>query len=174
VAGIEAQPLAELVDEGRILDLAGVAGDDVVEHSGHARRFADQDEVDAVAAGGFLELRHIGGRHGAAVIVGARALAFGDGDEQRRLRRRPRLQSDGNAAVAGGIETDRRTAAARFRRDRQVLGGAAQADEEVMVVRIDDGRAARQVGQDRDRVLSRNEAPGLRVVAVGGERGVAD
>jgi hypothetical protein len=52
----------------------------------------------------------------------------------------------------------------------QVLGGAAQRDEDVMIVRIDSWAATYQVGQDCDgsAVAVESELPALRVVAGGG------
>ena len=44
----------------------------------------------------------------------------------------------------------------------------------MMIVRIDDRRAPREVGQDVDRLTRDAETPWLGVVAIGGERGVAD
>jgi len=62
----------------------------------------------------------------------------------------------------------------RAGRDREVLGGAAEAREQVVVVGIDDRRAVRDIGQDHDPVGLHAKSPGLGVVAARRERRVPD
>ena len=54
--------------------------------------------------------------------------------------------------------------------DQQILDGAAEADPQVMIVGIHDGRAPRKIRHDADPARASQEAPGLGVVAIGRER----
>ena len=58
--------------------------------------------------------------------------------------------------------------------DRQIFAGASEANEQVMVIRIDGRGPPREVRLDIDRVGANAEPPRLRVMAIGGECRVAD
>ena len=58
-------------------------------------------------------------------------------------------------------------------RQGEILGGTAQAGIKMMIVRIDHRRSARGIGTDRDRAALPPEAPGLGVVPIRGQRGIA-
>ncbi len=62
----------------------------------------------------------------------------------------------------------------RLGRAYQVLGRAAEADEEVMVVGIDGRTTSTEIRHHRDPVGLDPEAPRLGVVAVGGQRRIPD
>jgi hypothetical protein len=55
-----------------------------------------------------------------------------------------------------------------------ILNGTAQAREHMMIVGIDGGQTSPRIGQNQDGTIREPKLPGLSVMAVGGQRGVAD
>jgi len=158
---------------GRVGHLCGVAGDDVFERILERAAFGQQQQAHARAAAGLRQLLQFGSRQGLAVVLAARALPLGDGLVQRRYHGLGRFEADGDAAVARRVEARLGVQAVGQRRLRQILGGAAERDEEVVVVGVDHGAAPRQVGLDRDTSFLDAKPPALRVVARRRERGIA-
>ena len=56
----------------------------------------------------------------------------------------------------------------------QIFQSAAQADPEFAVAGVDGGEAAREVGENMDRVAQHGEFPGLRIMPTRRERRIAD
>ena len=107
-----------------------------------------------------------------ATVGRTRGLALRDGLQQR-------IGSRGGTrkrVPLGAVLPDRDGArpATGGRSDNQVLHRAPEADEQMVVVRIDGGCRARQVRQDVDGIRTGDEAPWLGVVAVGRQRRIAD
>ena len=110
-----------------------------------------------------------------AVIGRARALTLWDCAKERcLLAGRPGRARPEVAAVLAGAEQDLAGTAAGPGSNAEILGSTADAGVEMMIVGIHNRRATGQVGQDVDALRTCAKAPSLRVVAVGGQRRVAD
>lgn len=171
-ARVEAQPLLQLRPERRIGHLGVVAGHHQIAHPVDRRPFGDEYEPDARHLRRPPQPLDVGGGQGTAVIESAGRLPPRNGVEQRVRPRRALDEAVAHAAVRPHCCLAR--AAGRCRGDGEVLGRAAEADEKVMVVGIDDRRRPRRVGQDLDAVLLGAEPPRLGVVAVRRQRRIAD
>jgi hypothetical protein len=139
--------------EGGIRHLRIVARDDQVAQPGDPRPIRYQDQPDAGLRRGPLQSGQIGGRNGAPVIQAARRLAQADGVEKRIGDGLMRPEREGERAAVAGFDLDLACPARRPRGYDQILGGAAQTDEQMMVVRVDNGGAAAPVGKQADRPL---------------------
>lgn len=116
----------------------------------------------------------VGGGDRSAVILDAPRLPHGDRLDEFGALRRPGAKFEDNAAPMGRVELRLAALAARRGGKHEVLRGAAETSEEMMVVGIDDRRASREIRQHRDAPTAKAEAPGLGIVAVRGQRRVAD
>ena len=93
---------------------------------------------------------------------------------QNLFRLGPRLDVEDDRSVARRIETQSSTDSQCIGRDRQIFGGAAQAGEKMMIIGVDRRRSPAEVGQNLGLLVCDAEQPGLRVVAVGGQRRITD
>ena len=94
-----------------------------------------------------FEQLEVGGRDRLAVVRRARALPLRQRVVERRANRQGLLERDLDAI---GPAVDVRVQAVGERTTDEVLGRASQADEEVVIVGIDDRTPAGQIGEDGD------------------------
>ncbi len=144
-------------DEGRVPNLLRIAFDDERQDVFDVGHFGEDQRLDAGAApGGFQRLQGLG-RNRAAVIERARALPAHDGrTEHGRCRRRSRTQGDGHR-IGRRVEPSLGGKAEERRRLNHVLGSAAEARIEVMVVRIDHRAAPAEIRCDGDGAVTDGE-----------------
>jgi pimeloyl-ACP methyl ester carboxylesterase len=172
-ARTEADPVAQFRHEGRVAHLDAVAFDHQVAHAVDLAAFGEHDRRNARSLRGVEQPSDVDRGHAATVVDAARGLPQRNRVEQdRRLRRTGRMREAQRAAVRVDMRHRAMPAGGR-RRDPQVLGRAAEAGPQMVIVGIDHRRAAGEVGQQGDRIRFDPEAPRLGVVAVGGERGEA-
>lgn len=173
LCGVEADPVSEFRHERRIAHLGVVAADQVVEYDLALDGIGQEDDRDAVDAGGGFEKTKVGKEESAAVVGRAGGLAGWDGLTKRAAGPGTLGEIYIDRRVGASVERECSGPTAGSRRDEEILGGAAEADKEVVIVGIDDRRSTRQVGEDADSGAAGTEAPGLSVVAAGSEGGVA-
>lgn len=153
---VEPQPVHPFRHEGRVGQLCGVAGDHQTAQPVDLRPLRDQDQIDARHRGRHHKLRQIGGADRAAVIVGPRGLPQRDSVEQGRISARCRVKIHTHPAAAGRIEPDLARLPPCACGQGQVLCRASEACEKMVIVRIHDRVAAREIGQDVDTPRARS------------------
>ena len=84
------------------------------------------------------------------------------------------LECHPDSAVARGLELDRRIQPDGAGRNREVLAGTPEADEQMVIVRVDDRTPPAQIGKNRDAGRFGTELPGLGVMTGSSQNGVGD
>jgi hypothetical protein len=138
---VEAYPTAELTDKGFVVELGAIAGDDVIGESGLVLGSRQNANLHVCRLGLALGVSQEGRLHWGARKDRPSALPMRDGLKGGRCADGAVVQS---SAPAKGLAVEESQLAAQAEGaggDEDVLGRAAQAGPEVMVVGIDD-RAA--------------------------------
>jgi hypothetical protein len=164
IAAVEADPGLQLIDEGRVCQLRRVALHDALQGSLHRGAIGRQPQAHALRRTGRLQQGQLVPGEWHAVVVATRALPRRDGLEQWRRLRGSWRQCDVHM-FAGGVEARGCEKAMGPCCLHQVLGGATQAHEQVVVVSVHGGASTRAVGPDGDGLVANLEGPALRVVA---------
>ena len=169
----EANPGLQFLDERGIVHLRRVPGHHVFQDLLHGCALAQQHHAHTVAGPGPFQQAKFVGRDRLAVVVATGALSFRDGVKQRGCRRLRPVQPYGDGACVGRVEPGVGLETVGECGKRQVLGGATERDVEMVIVRIDDGAAPRQIWCDHDAPILQAKGPALRVVARWRQRGVS-
>nr|AIF26363.1 hypothetical protein [uncultured bacterium fosmid pJB190D12_contig II] len=173
LGAIEANPVLELADKRGIPHLHGVALHHEVEYRLHGPPVREQVCADAVSRAGRLQKLQLVLRKGLGVELRSRRLPAGYGLEQERSALRTAYERDIDRFLRPPGEDGIASISHRRRSLHEVLGRAPEADEEVVIVRVDDRASALVIGKDRNRLLPEPELPALGVVAGRGEACVA-
>ena len=158
--------MAQFLKQGRIIHLRAVSLNDAFENGVAVCRCGEELNRHTLFLRGRRKQIHVSGRDRLPVKKRARGLAHWDRLIQLLP---PRLRGrQGYVDPWFGPRPDHNMAGTTNRSscNYKVLGRAAKADKKVVVVRIDDRGATRDVWEDADLSVVQAEQPRLRVVAV--------
>lgn len=163
-----ADPPEQLGAKRRVGELRPVAlGDEIADRRAR-RAILDQHDAHAVVASRRDKRRAIVGRDRPAIERAAGALPQRDRRGERAVEPFGAAKAQRDRAAWIDRDVGRMSGGRGCLHDR--LGGAAEALEQMRIVRIDQRAAPRQVGRDLDRLVNNSEQPRLGVVARRRER----